>query len=52
MADSLVYQIAITLIPGIGDINGKKLVSYCGSVEAVFKERAKNLCRIPGIGKT
>ena len=52
MADSLLYQIAITLIPGIGDINGKKLVSYCGGVEAVFKEKAKTLCRIPGIGKT
>ncbi|MBN3036520.1 MAG: DNA-processing protein DprA [Bacteroidales bacterium] len=48
----LLYQIAITLIPGIGDINGKKLISYCGGVEAVFRESKANLLRIPGIGDT
>ena len=26
----LLYEIGITLIKGIGDINGKKLVAYCG----------------------
>lgn len=52
MADTLIHQIAITLLPGIGDINGKKLVSYCGSAEAVFKEKTGALIRIPGIGKT
>jgi DNA processing protein len=44
------YQIGITLIPGIGDVNGKKLVSYCGSAEAVFSEKKKALLKIPGIG--
>lgn len=46
----LQYQIGITLIPGVGDINGKKLVSYCGSAEAIFKEKKSNLLKIPGIG--
>lgn len=46
----LQYQIAITLIPGIGDVNAKKLISYCGSAEAVFKESKKNLLKIPGMG--
>ncbi len=46
----LVYQIGITLIPGIGDINGKKLIAYCGGAEAVFKEKKKALMKIPGIG--
>lgn len=46
----MLYQIAITLVPGVGDINGKKLVSYCGSVEAVFKEKKSNLLKIPGMG--
>lgn len=46
----LVYQIGITLIPGIGDINGKKLIAYCGGAEAVFKEKKKALLKIPGIG--
>lgn len=46
----LLHQIGISLIPGIGDINGKKLVAYCGGAEAVFKEKKKNLLKIPGIG--
>ncbi len=46
----LKYQIALTLIPGIGDIVGKKLVAYCGGVEAVFSERRNALMKIPGIG--
>ncbi|MCB0804864.1 MAG: DNA-processing protein DprA [Bacteroidales bacterium] len=47
----LLYQIAITLIPGIGDINAKKLIAYCGSAEAVFQEKKTNLMKIPGMGK-
>lgn len=46
----LLYQIAISLIPGIGDVNAKKLISYCGSAEAIFKESKKNLLKIPGMG--
>ena len=46
----LKYQVAITLIPGIGDIVGKKLIAYCGGVEAVFKEKKHALMKIPGIG--
>lgn len=45
----LLYQIAVTLIPGIGDITGKKLIAYCGGVEAVFKEKKQHLMKIPGI---
>lgn len=48
--DHLKYKIGITLIPGIGSINAKKLVAYTGSVEAVFKEKKKDLIKIPGIG--
>lgn len=46
----LQYQIAITLLPGIGDINGKKLMEHCGGVEAVFTEKKQSLKKIPGIG--
>ena len=46
----LLHRIAITLIPGIGDVNGKKLISYCGGAEAVFREKRKNLMKIPGMG--
>ncbi|HOU01981.1 MAG TPA: DNA-processing protein DprA [Bacteroidales bacterium] len=47
---SLKHKIALGLIPGIGDINARKLVSYMGSVEAVFHESYRNLVKIPGIG--
>ena len=51
MNDGLLYEVALTLVPGIGDVNGKKLVAYCGGAEAVFCEKKKSLSRIPGIGE-
>lgn len=51
MSDSLLkYKIGIEMIPKIGSINAKKLIAYCGGVEAVFKESKKALLKIPGIG--
>jgi DNA processing protein len=47
---SLKHKIALSLIPGIGDINARKLVSHIGSVEGVFSESYRNLVKIPGIG--
>lgn len=47
---SLKHKIALGLIPRIGDINARKLVSHFGSVEAVFQEPYGNLVKIPGIG--
>lgn len=52
MNDNLLkYQIGITLIKGIGPNLAKNLVAYLGSVEAVFKEKKRNLAKIPGIGE-
>jgi DNA processing protein len=52
MSDTeLMHKIALGLIPGVGDINARKLVSYCGSVDAVFTEPYSSLIRIPGIGE-
>ena len=48
--EDLAYKIGIGLIPGIGDIMAKKLISYCGGVEAVFRERKDALVKIPGVG--
>lgn len=50
MTDQLLYKIGLTLIPGVGDISGKKLVAYCGGPEAVFLEKRRSLEKIPGIG--
>lgn len=51
MNQELPYRIGITLIPKIGAVNAKKLIAYCGGVEAVFKEKKKALMKIPGIGE-
>jgi DNA processing protein len=46
----LLYQIALTMIPGIGNVLGKKLVTFCGSAEAVFKEKTNLLSKVPRVG--
>lgn len=52
MEDSLLkYKIGISLIPGIGSVNAKKLIAYTGGIEAVFKEKKRSLLKIPGIGE-
>ncbi len=52
MSDSLVHQIALTLVPQVGAVTAKTLVSYCGSAEAVFHAKRSELFKIPGIGPT
>jgi len=51
MDENLKYKIAISLIPHIGDMRAKRLISYCGSAEAVFTEKKSALEKIPGIGE-
>jgi len=48
--EQLPYHIALSLIPGIGCINAKKLIAYLGSVEAIFKAKETHFYRVPGIG--
>lgn len=52
MDKDLIYKIAINMIPKVGPMAAKQLISYCGSVEAVFKEPLKALEKIPSIGRT
>lgn len=49
--EDLIYKIALTLIPGVGSVNGKNLVAYCGGVKAVFTEKRSTLLKIPGLGE-
>lgn len=49
--ENLKFKIALSLIPKVGHITAKKLVSHVGSFEGVFKESKKNLLKIPGIGE-
>ena len=48
---SLIYKIALTQIPNLGPISGKKLIAYCGGVEEVFTAPREKLEKIPGISK-
>jgi predicted Rossmann fold nucleotide-binding protein DprA/Smf involved in DNA uptake len=49
MNEQLLYHIAITSIPNIGDVTAKKLIAYCGISEQVFNEKKSTLEKIPGI---
>jgi DNA processing protein len=49
--EQLIWQIALTQIPGIGDVLARNLVSYCGGVKEVFHQKKNKLLQIPGIGE-
>jgi len=50
MDASKIYQVAISLVPGIGNLLARQLISYCGSAREVFSASKKKLTQIPGIG--
>ena len=50
LSTELKYQIALGLIPNIGDIHAKALISYFGNAEAIFSARKKELEALEGIG--
>ncbi|TAG18987.1 MAG: DNA-protecting protein DprA [Cytophagales bacterium] len=45
-----IFEIAIGLIPGVGNLISKQLLSYCGSAENIFKYSKPKLLKIPNIG--
>lgn len=50
MHNDLLYQIALTLVPNIGDIHAKALVNLYGDAQSIFKAKKKELDHIEGIG--
>ncbi len=44
-------QIALTLVPGVGSILVRQLISYCGSAADVFRSPLTRLLKVPGIGE-
>jgi DNA processing protein len=50
--DNNFYTLALSLIPGIGPVNARSLISYCGSPAQVFKTKKHLLLKIPGIGES
>lgn len=45
-----IYEIALSLLNGVGPVKAKALVTHAGNAEAVFKEKERLLGLIPGIG--
>lgn len=50
MHEITIFELAISRLPGIGNVLGRQLISYCGSAEQVFKAKKGTLLKIPGIG--
>lgn len=46
-----ILQIALTLIPQLGDIRARKLISYIGNIETIFQTPSKLLGKIPNISE-
>ncbi len=50
MHNDLLYQIALTLVPNIGDVHARALVNLYGDAQSIFKAKKKELDHIEGIG--
>jgi DNA processing protein len=50
MHNELLYQLALTLVPQIGDVQAKILVQQLGTASAVFKAPVRLLEKLEGIG--
>lgn len=48
--EDLFYVLALQRVKGIGDINAKKLIAFCGSAKKVFECKTHQLEKINGIG--
>lgn len=51
MHSELFYQLALTLVPNIGDVQAKILVQHFGQASDVFKAKKSALEKIEGIGE-
>ncbi|AQG79639.1 DNA-processing protein DprA [Spirosoma montaniterrae] len=51
MTASSQSAVALTLVPGLGSILIRQLVSYCGSPDEVFRSPLGKLLKVPGIGE-
>ena len=50
MYKELVYQISLSLVPNIGDIHAKALITHFGNAKDIFSARKKELEALEGIG--
>ncbi len=52
MNNDLLYRIALTLVPSIGDVHAKALIHHFGDALAVFAAKRSALESVEGIGET
>lgn len=50
MNNDLLYQVALTLVPHIGDVQAKALTGIFGDAQSIFKAKKKDLEKLEGIG--
>lgn len=50
MSDKQLYQIALTMIKGVGDQIARQLLQAIGDEKSIFTEKKHLLEKIPGIG--
>ncbi|MCC7500932.1 MAG: DNA-processing protein DprA, partial [Flavobacteriales bacterium] len=50
----LIHRIALSMLKGIGPVNARNLVAYCGGVDPLFTDKKVRLSleKVPGIGPT
>jgi DNA protecting protein DprA len=46
----LFYLLALLKVDGVGDIMAKKLLTHCGSAEAIFNTKINQIAAIDGVG--
>ena len=51
MGEEHFNQVALSLVPGLGPVTIRQLISYCGSATAVLNAKPARLKAIPGIGE-
>jgi len=51
MNSELLYQLALTLVPNIGDVQAKILINHFGDASSVFKAKNFELGKMEGIGE-
>ena len=51
MSHDLLYQLALTMIPGIGPVQAKILVEHFGDAGSIFRAKHYHLTSIEGIGE-
>lgn len=48
-AEDYIFPLALSYISGVGCVRAKQIIAHLGSAEAFFKEKPRNLRKLPGL---